>query len=213
MPQADGSNKNFKRIALQLGEDVWYRFKVNPASYTDTQPQRATIFKTKSNVIIEDFGEDLGLIAFSGTTGFKKDELGRTGADRIKDLQGIVSYYAQSGGDGNTPDKEFILHNFTDDYSTVVHLSPEGIKIERSVDQPLLYTYTLSLVKIRRAGIPPDREQVDPEIGNTNPSIGGDTANATRSITQGTAVNPRGTAGAYELALKELKTTIGYGEG
>lgn len=237
MSQSDGMGGKLKRIALQFGNDTWYRFKVNPANYSEARGQRTTVFKTKSDIIVEDYGADLPVITFTGSTGFKKDSKGHSGADRLKNMKKFVKEYADSGGNGNRSAVELTFHNFTDDESYIVHLAPEAFKIERNVEQPLLYTYTLTFVVLRSAEVPPDREVVDPNIGNETPSVGGGgvgttdrpnnpvitppattpTEQTTRDVISGLrmggAINPRGTANAYEYGLKELERLIGYGEG
>lgn len=223
MGQSDGMGGTLSRIALKVegdGTTGWYRFQVNPASYSHSKPQRVTIFKTKSNIITEDFGKDIETIQFSGTTGFRKDANGKTGKDRLEDLQSFLDDYANQGGNGNRSKSELTFYNFTDDQYFIVHLAPEGLKIERSVDQPLLYTYTISLVVLRKAGEPAERDQTNPEIGNANPSVGGTdttgnftTANTrayTASVAQTSAVNPAGTEGAVNYGIAELMKLIGY---
>lgn len=226
MGQSDGMGGTLKRIAIQVGDDPnkgWYRFQVNPTQYKYSKPHRVTIFKTKSNIITEDFGKDIETIQFSGTTGFRKDSRGLNGADRLKELSDLIDNYANQGGNGNRPKVEMKFYNFTDDQYFVVHLAPEGLTIERSAEQPLLFTYTLSLVVLRNAGEPSERDQVNPEIGNKNPSVG-NVENEKKtiaqtlheqyvsSIVQTKAVNPSGTEGAYNYGLVELKKLIGYGD-
>ena len=61
MPQADGKN-DLKRVVLHLpseGDKGWYRFKVNPENYSIEMPQRTSVIKTKSDIIIEDYGKDI----------------------------------------------------------------------------------------------------------------------------------------------------------
>lgn len=230
--QSDGMGGTLKRIAIQVGDDPntgWYRFQVNPTQYKYSKPHRVTIFKTKSNIITEDFGKDIETIQFSGTTGFRKDSRGMNGADRLRELSNLIDDYANKGGNGNRPKVEMKFYNFTDDQYFVVHLAPEGLTIERSAEQPLLFTYTLSLVVLRKAGEPAERDQVNPEIGNKNPSVG-DKDKETRngiiqtpaqilheqyknSVLPNIAVNPSGTSGAYNYGLVELKRLIGYGGG
>ena len=239
MPQADGHTSYLRRIALELANGGWYFFKINPNNYAHSEPQRATVLKTKSDIIIEDFGKDLETITFSGTTGWARDAQGRTGADRMRILRSYIRDYASQGGNGNRSVNELTFHNFTDGESYIVHLAPDAISLERDVEQPILYNYKLSLVVIRDAGTPPDREVVDPNIGNNVPSIGGDTENtnsnsreainqrvmSTGQIIGASAlasfsgngengvVNPRGTVGAYKYGVDEIKQQIGYGEG
>lgn len=204
MPQFDGHSRSFRRIALQLANGGWYDFRVNPVNYVHNEPQRATILKTKSDIIIEDFGKDLETITFSGTTGHRRDSAGRTGADRMRLLRSYLRDYANQGGNGNRSVNELTFHNFTDGESYIVHLAPEAITLERDVAQPILFTYKISLVVIRDAGKPPDREIVDANIGNKQTSIGS-------NIQQTGVINPRSTVGAYQYGIDEIKARIGYG--
>lgn len=241
MPQSDGYGRYLRRMALELKDGGWYYFKVNPSNYNHSEPQRATVMKTKSNVVVEDFGKDIETITFSGTTGWAKDSLGRTGADRMKMLRDYIRKYANMGGNGNKSRQELTFHNFTDGESYIVHLAPEGISLERDVEQPILYNYKISLLVIRDARIPADNESVDPAYGNTDPSIGAGTSkdqeddkkkkktlkpmstgqvisnNVINSMGAGSIVtgviNPRGNTGAYAYGVSEIKRQIGYGEG
>lgn len=220
MGQSDGMGGTLRRIALKVGDSGWYNFRVNPAQYNHSKPQRVTIFKTKSNIITEDFGKDIETIQFSGTTGFRRDSNGKTGKDRLMELEAFIDSYANQGGNGNRSKTEMTFYNFTDEQYFIVHLAPEGLKVERSVDQPLLYTYTLSLVVLRDAGAPSERDKANPEIGNAKPSVGTSTSGDFRtantraysaSVLPQTAVNPAGTQGAYLYGVEELKKLIGYG--
>lgn len=229
MGQSDGRSV-LHRIALQIkggSSEGWYRFLINPAQYKHAYPQRVAIFRTKSHIITEDFGKDVETIQFSGTTGFRLDSNGRSGADRMKQLIRFIDSYATQGGNGNRAKAELILHNFTEGESYVVHLAPESITMERSVEQPLLYTYSLSFVVLRPANQPPERDQVNPNIGNEKPSVGtsadkGADSKSTRIVNNVTSniasrfrssslsVNPSGTEGAYEYGISELKRLTGY---
>lgn len=227
MPQSDGKTQ-LKRLALQVGEDQskgWYRFAVNPTQYEHNIPQRTTVFKTKSQIIIEDFGKDLETIKFSGTTGFREDSQGRNGKQRLDALQSTLKNYMKQGGNGNKPGDELTFYNLTDDENYIVHVASDALKIERSAEQPLLFTYTVSLVVLRGAEEPDDREQANPSIGNDEPSVGGgekieskivgkSTAQTTSYMAgianAGTAVNPRATSGAYSYGVEELKGLISY---
>lgn len=220
MTQADGRGTNeLLRVALQIkgdnpltsstGQTIssgWYRFKVNPQQYKHSKPQRSTVVKTKSNIIVEDFGMDLATIAFSGTTGFKKDANGRTGEDRLRDLEAFLEVYATQGGDGNVSPNELIFHNFTEGQSFVVHLDKGGFEMERSVDQPILFNYAINLVVLRDASTPSDRETIDPELGNTAPSIGGSSTNK-KTVDPNTSTSR---ASAESSAVNAIKPIIGY---
>lgn len=229
LSQSDGVYA-LKRIALQVGEDTskgWYRFQVNPNSYKHSKPQRVSIFKTKSNIITEDFGKDIEIIRFGGTTGFKVDKNGRTGKERLEQLEKFIDDYASQGGNGNRSKQELNFYNYTDEKYYVVHLAPEGLTIERNASRPLLFDYTLNFVVLRGIGDPPERDRANPKIGNENPSIGGSNKNSGSGNPQSgslpmsysagfispqtMAVNPSGTQGAYQYGVEQLKQNIGYG--
>ena len=185
MPQADGRNQ-VKRIALHFSDDNGnfhnnviteiYRFAVNPENYKHDMPQRSTVVKTKSNIIVEDFGKDIETITFSGTLGYKKVNVnGRmmTGKERMDELRDRIDYYAHSsGGNGNRPMQLRFMDN-TDDVHRLVHLAPQGLSITRDVNEPLLYRYEITLYVLGFTWEDGDNAKVDPEIGNVNPSFKG----------------------------------------
>lgn len=171
MGQSDGYNQTLRRIALQIRNGGFYYFQVNPEDYSHTQGQRTTAMKSKTDIIIEDFGKDIEVITFSGTTGWKKDKNGKTGADRVRLLQEFIGSYASKGGSGNNKGVELIFHNFTDNHSYVVHLAPEGISVSRNVDRPILYDYKINLIVLRDANTPPPDERDTVNSGNYKPSI------------------------------------------
>lgn len=183
MTQADGRNGNTnKRIVLHFSDsngnfndnlnDI-YRFSINPQNYTWEMPQRTTLLKTKSDIIIEDFGKEIETISFSGTTGFKSVYINgkyRTGQERMEQLKAMLTTFANSsGGSGNTP-AQMKLYNRTDEVYKLVTLAPQGFKIIRDAEKPLLYNYELVLYVIGEAWENGDNAKVDPELGNRNPS-------------------------------------------
>lgn len=175
MPQADGKHQ-ISRFVLHFpdeGDNGWYRFKVNPENYTYEKPQRSTILKTKSDIVVEDYGKDIEVINFSGTTGFRSIKEGnktKNGKDKLDDLVKLVDKYAKSGGSGNRQQKNIIFYNMTDGVYKKVHLAPQGIKIARSVNEPLLFRYDITLMVLGEA-FEPDRNSIsDPEFGNLTPS-------------------------------------------
>lgn len=177
MPQSDGIS-SLHRIALQFptesGDFEMYRFKVNPENYTMDSPQRMTAIKTKSDIIIEDYGKDIEIINFSGTTGFRPvrevDGL-KTGQQKMDDLQKRVETYASQGGSGNVNGSYVQFFNFTDNKFYKVHLAPQGLKITRSKDEPLLFRYELTLVVIGSLSEADRGAVVTEEFGNVNPSL------------------------------------------
>ncbi|AAX92337.1 virion component [Staphylococcus phage Twort] len=173
MPQSDGRN-TLMRMSLIIpdsnGNKHTYRFKVNPESYTIEHPQRSNIIKTKSDIIFEDYGSDVKMITFSGTTGFKSarnvNGVVQTGKERMDELEERIIEYSNISNSGSVSLSKMELYNWTDNKYYKVHLSPQGLKIERSADKPLLFNYELSLMVLGDAGEPDRSSQVDPEFGN-----------------------------------------------
>lgn len=205
MPQADGKNQ-LQRIQLVIkredGTLSSYNFRINPENYTETYPQRTNTFKTRSAVIVEDFGPDTPTIEFSGTTGF--GNLGGrdngSGYDRMMELKGFLQEYAQSGhliNGTQRPNLELYLYNHTDGGYYAVHLKPEGFSIERSAEKSLLYNYKLSLIVLRNA------DAKNP----SNENVTGVNANITNGSTLG-GTNFRETN--KNNPLFNLKNMLGY---
>ena len=206
MTQSDGKN-NLQRMAIGTndgnGNINMYYFRINPQNYTETYPQRTATYKTRTNAIIEDYGADLPLINFSGTTGFRKDSKGKNGAQRLFDLQKFITKYAEDNHSEGSNKTEMTFYNFTDNKSFIVHLGNEGFSITRDANSPLLYTYSISLVVLRKAGTP--EGSVPPSIGN---NYGGGNNTAGEGINQG-AVNPNGNENVYEGAMDNIKDHLG----
>ncbi|WXX03106.1 virion structural protein [Staphylococcus phage LJLAME001] len=176
MPQSDGKN-TIRRIALRFptasGKYNMYRFKVNPESYEIDAPQRTSITKTKSDIIVEDYGKDIETITFSGTTGFrpvKEVDGTKTGKQKIEELQEQVEAYAKQGGDGSVAGAYIEFYNFTDDKYYKVHLAPQGLKITRSKDESLLYRYEITLVVIGNLAEADRGSVTSAEFGNVKPN-------------------------------------------
>lgn len=172
--QSDGlSSEGLHRVALRLvgehsGEQLaYYKFLINPEDYKETFPQRATVVRTRSATVVEDYGPDLTKISFKGTTGFRVDKDGKTGADRMFELQALLERYGISGhqmdSSRNIP-TELEFYNFTDDSSYSVHLDTEGFSIERSAQRALLYDYSINLIVLRKLSEPNTRDTS--QIGN-----------------------------------------------
>lgn len=187
MPQSDG-REELKRIAIHFSDDNGnfhnnviteiYRFAVNPENYKHDMPQRSTVVKTKSNIIVEDFGKDIETITFSGTLGFRRINVnGRmmTGKERMDELRDRIDYYANSsGGSGNRPMQMRFMNN-TDNVHRLVHIAPQGLSITRDANEPLLFRYEITLQVLGFTWEDGDNAKVDPEIGNVNPSYKGNT--------------------------------------
>lgn len=173
MPQSDGKN-TLMRMSLIIpdnnGNKHTYRFKVNPENYSIEHPQRSNIIKTKSDVIFEDYGSDVKTITFSGTTGFKQarntNGIVQTGKERMDELEERIVEYSNISNSGSVSISKMELYNWTDNKYYKVHLAPQGLKIDRSADKPLLFNYEISLMVLGDAGEPDRSSQVDPEFGN-----------------------------------------------
>lgn len=171
MTISDGITE-LKRIAFQIG-DKFFRFAVNPENMVYTRPHRTTAIKTKSRIIIDDFGSDIPTVTIGGTTGFNPTGKAEDrGIAKIKELKEYVQAYADMGGNGNTPTEEFYFHDFTNDESYAVHLSPEGVTYTQDVNSPLIHRYQIKFIILRRAVDPTSEDIVKPTIGNRYPIFG-----------------------------------------
>lgn len=173
MPQSDGRN-SLMRMSLIIpdskGISHTYRFKVNPENYSIEHPQRSNIIKTKSDIIFEDYGSDVKTITFSGTTGFRNaksaDGTVKNGKERMDDLESRIVEYSNISNSGSVSLAKMELYNWTDGKFYKVHLAPQGLKIERSKDEPLLFRYEITLMVLGDSSEPDRSSQVDPEFGN-----------------------------------------------
>lgn len=170
MSMSDGK-KRLKRIAFEI-DGKMFRFAINPESYSHKKPHRSTVIKTKSRIVVEDFQSDIPTITISGSTGYnptgkEKDK----GLAKIKEMKKFLEDYAESGGNGKEPPKELKFHNFTNDESFIVHLTPEGVTYTQDVNSPLTYNYEINLYVLRGANIPKDDDIMSPELGSTTPTM------------------------------------------
>lgn len=163
-----------KRMAIEWANHSTVNLQVNPQQYSFKQGQRTTVFKTQSNTVVEDFGQDIATITFSGHTGFSQHSAtGATGMDRYWELRTLLEGYASSTSDGKTPTDNLIFYNYTDEESYIVHVSPDGFEFTRSVDSPLLFNYSVALIVLRPYGTPANDDRADAPGGNNAPSVGG----------------------------------------
>lgn len=223
MPQADGTH-SLSRFSLDIPGYGTYRFKVNPENYTHSMPQRTTTVKTKSDIIVEDYGKDIETITFSGTTGFRGSVSGKS---KIDELQASIAQYARQADSGNTQTSSMIFHNWTDDKHYKVHLSPQALQISRSVNEALLYRYELSLVVLGDASEPDRDVLAETELGNRNPSIKQDIANRVAGLTPqqqqarkkntekliNNSANTKANTTTRKNATKQVARTTGAGRG
>jgi len=209
MPQADGTGTLW-RISLRVlrgegdsEENFWYRFLINPEEYKETHPQRVSTFRTREATVVEDFGTDIPTIEFSGTTGFRTHR-GKNGLQRLKELKDIVAEHAESGSNtepGDVNSTQFIFYNNTDEESWYVHLDPAGLSISRSVQEPLLYKYSIRLVVLRRVS--------EPEVRDVDSAYIGNRINSEDYQTTSEAVNPDSNQNVYENHNNNLWGVLG----
>lgn len=217
MAQADGKNE-LQRVSLNLrasdNTNLWYNFMINPEEYEERHPQRTSVFRTREAVVVEDFGPDIGTIQFSGTTGFRTIQEGsggpvRNGVERLRALEDLIGRYSLSGyttePGGNPNNAELIFYNRTDGKSWYVHIDTDGFSITRSATESLLYRYSLSLLILRKASEPDERDKDSAYIGNPIPVA--DYQTSTQGINQ--PRNPRSSNSIYEDAKNNASRTIG----
>lgn len=210
LAQSDGHTKSLHRIELAIfreGTQIRsYKFKVNPEEYTETWKQRSTVFRTRTQNVVEDFGPDVPEIVFSGTTGWTKDSRGKSGKQRLDELKSFIRGYAKSGFStemGNTVQDELRFYNHTDGGSYRVHLAPDGLVITRSVQKPILFDYKISLQVLYDLSEPNDREVDDALIGNKLSAY----------KTTSNVVNPNGTRPTHQGAKQAVDRFTGVNSG
>ena len=145
-------------VAFQWGIK-YVQLAINPQQYEYSSPQRTSTFKTQSNVVVENFGQDLRTIAFSGNTGAKGQGSGASrmnGEQRFQALKEIIVGYQQASDNGSVPTDELIFYNNMDinQPSYTVNIAPQGFQYSRDSENPLLYNYAVSLLVIKSASIP-----------------------------------------------------------
>lgn len=144
MPQSDGKNRLKRMEFVVAGKS--FTFSVNPEEYTQDEPSRSTVTQTKGGAWVDDFGGGLPIISIRGSTGFKYG----LGVQKFKELRDLIRKYYNSS-DAET---EFVFHNWTDDESWVVHTDPQGFRLLRNKNNPLLYMYDIRLICLRPASHP-----------------------------------------------------------
>ncbi|QIA28508.1 hypothetical protein [Phage f2b1] len=170
MPMADGVN-SLQKIAFQVGGKI-FRFAINPDSMQQSRPHRSTVIKTKSRIVVEDFGADVATVTISGTTGYNPTGAASDrGVRKIAELKQFLKDYEDAGGNGDKSTEDFYFHDFTNGEYFVVHLSSEGVTYSQDANSPLTHRYEIKFAILRNAGDPPDDEVVSPEIGNRFPTL------------------------------------------
>lgn len=169
MPISNGRDK-LQRIAFELSDGTFYKFAINPTNMTETRAARNTFTQTEHSVQMQGYGQGLHTIQISGTTGVNRGK----GYDKLKELESLLVKQINSGHDVNTSAGATLsmkFHNFTNGSSWLVELNTDGFSITQSVENPLSYVYTISLVVVGEANLPKDSETSWVTLGNINPSV------------------------------------------
>ena len=182
MPQYDAFGK-LKRMAFSYGGET-VTLLVNPQNYEYQQGQRATIIKTQSDNVIEQYGPDFPIISISGNTGYRKEkdaDTGQylTGKGRFDRLKNLILGYQGRQVDGASTSGDLYFYNYTDDLSYTVTIPSGGFQYTRNVDTTLLYNYSISLVVLGGSDQPNRSNIVNPIVGTGTGS----------SVTLGTSVS------------------------
>lgn len=169
--QADGYT-DLKRMALTYNGNT-VNFQVNPQNYSLTIPQRSTTVKSQGDNVNEQYGPDFPVIQVSGHTGRKRDGGGLSGAQRFHELAWLITAYQSASLNGSTPTSELVFYNYTDGYSYTVAIASGGFEYTRSVETPLLFTYSISMVVLKGADEPDKANATNPNLvtGGTGASI------------------------------------------
>lgn len=133
---------------------------LNPEELSQDEPARAEVFKTLGGAYVEEWGRDIPVYTIQGTTGYRiqKDVQGKnkSGFESFKELRNdIYRFYLEPGGepkqvvdDVNEYTLEF--NNFEDAEHYII--VPQRFSLQRSKNQPLLYSYVFSFYCVREIG-------------------------------------------------------------
>lgn len=170
--QGDGFTK-LKRVAFSWNGKI-ITLRINPQNYSYQAPQRSTTFKTQGDNVNEQFGPDFPVISIAGHTGWKRDSSNRTGADRFRQLKEFIGSYQKASQNGSTPPEAMRFYNYTDGYGYKVTVAAGGFEYSRSVETPLLFNYSISLIVLEGSDAPDKASVQDPDlVGGTGSHTSG----------------------------------------
>lgn len=139
--------EGFKRISISY-KDTTINFRLNPEEYKYERKTRAAIYKTQNSNVVQQFGSDIAVITMRGTTGWHKDNNGQSGKDRFDALNRLIAQYQNDTQNGGHTAQAMKFNNYTDNKYYTVTVAPDGFTYDRSLNRPLLYEYTLTLMVI-----------------------------------------------------------------
>lgn len=198
---------NLKRMELTF-KDKSYAFTINPENYDIKLQSRLNLIYTKGGAFIDQFGEGVKEINVSGTTGFRATTDNKEhGYEKFLELKALVEENFNNIKQGEEIVDFLNFYNHTDGeaYVTV----PIRLGIMRSVNQPLLYKYELSLYAIRRVGDPAPSNEIKQAVGNAE----GPVETAPETVANRTLMESNvGTDNSFSESNKELtkKTKVKY---
>ena len=196
--QGDGFTK-LKRVAFSWNGKI-ITLHINPQNYSYQAPQRSTTFKTQGDNVNEQFGPDFPVISIAGHTGWKRDSSNRTGADRFRQLKEFIGSYQKASQNGSTPPEAMRFYNYTDGYGYKVTVAAGGFEYSRSVETPLLFNYSISLIVLEGSDAPDKASIQDPDL------VGGTGSHTSGGSSQGSVPDIK-THVAQRLS-KKLSTKI-----
>ncbi|MCS7242728.1 hypothetical protein [Candidatus Caldatribacterium sp.] len=151
-----------------------YRFLLNPQEYSITHPIRIRATQTKGGVFIDDFGLGIGTLSIKGIikNDFVEDSFGQVrnlALERFQELRKLVTEdLFSSRQPGQPPNRLLEVRNYTDnDFFLTL---PTNFSLQRSVNKPLFYNYSIDLLILRRLGYPP-KAKPDPVLEQVNQSL------------------------------------------
>lgn len=190
MPQRS-STTELKNIEIDY-KDVQCQFYINPDEMIQQETSRSTVTQTVGSAYIDDFGGGLPTIYIKGNTGFSNG----LGVTRFMQLRNLIRQYYNATTPGQDVTDEIVFHNYTDDESWVVHTDPQGFRLLRNNENPLLYMYEIYFICIRPWSQP---KQSSDYSNGVNQGLGSSLAKANTSVAQT----------SYQAALPPLRYALG----
>lgn len=177
MTIANGRDK-LQRVAFETtdsaGNSSVFKFAINPTSMVESMGARNVFQQPEAQVQMQGYGQGLHTITIQGTTGVNRGQ----GFDKMMALKKIIVdqinnvHDSTSGAWQNNPAMTSLkFHNFTNNESWKVEMNTDGISIQQSADNPLSYTYNISMVIVGKADVPSTAELTWVQLGNDIPSL------------------------------------------
>lgn len=130
---------------------------IRPEDLTVSFPSKVSVNQTLGGAWVDSFGEGLEPVTITGTTGWRADESGKDGVDRLIELRENTyhrwhSQRADAVAQGNDPDQVKLRYVDTlNQYSRVI--VPQVFEIRRSRSRPLLATFRISFIALEKRDV------------------------------------------------------------